>query len=283
MQEYGEPGKITGVFEGMFISRIKAQGEWMTPNNSKRLPFELKAVDIKLPSTKVDWAGDWTRTGSRVADGGCLSISEVTSKSFGFSLNANSGGATGGINGKATIVSNNRATWHGKEYGGKIEFVLFDGLIALDTENCDSYAGYGVFFDGDYRSGRVKTQFSLLDLGVFTSEIQEKAFQKLVGEDYDYIVDTFGSYAEESDVDGFGAKVYHSWIRGLGGYYDAIIMFTPKGKIWVAKIFLDNNTGPDVIKYYTNDSNYYGKLPHTIEKWKKEVIRRDLKIIFVDD
>lgn len=275
---------MTGIFEGMFISRIKAQGDWMAPNSLKRLPFELKAVDIKSPSAKGDWAGDWTHTGSRVADGGCLSISEVTSKSFTFSLSANNGGATGEINGKATIVSNNRATWQEKEYGGKIEFVLFDDLIAIDTENCDSYAGYGVFFDGDYRRGRVKTQFSFLDLGIFASEIQEKAFQKLVGVDYDFWVDTFGSYMEESDLDGFGAKVYRSWIRGLAGCYDAIIMFTPEGKLWAAKIFLDYlNSGSDIIKYYTNDSNYYGKLPRTIGHWKNEVIGRDIKVVFVND
>ncbi len=283
LQEYGEPGKITGVFEGRLVSRIKAQGEWMAPNSSKRLPFELKAVDLKSSSAKAVWTGDWTRTGSRGAYGGYLFITKVTSKSFNFSLDANSGGATGAISGKATIVSHNRATWQGNELGGKIEFVLFEDLIAVDTENCDNYAGYGVIFDGDYRSGAAKTKISLLDLGVFTSEIQEKSFQRLVGEDYDYWVDTFGADAEESDLDGFGAKVYRSWMRGLAGCYDALIMVTPEGRLWVAKIFMNDTSGPDVIKYYTNDSNYYSKLPRTIEKWKNEVIGRDLKVIFCND
>ncbi|MFD2879711.1 hypothetical protein ACFTAO_33110 [Paenibacillus rhizoplanae] len=67
-------------------------------------------------------------------------------------------------------------------------------------------AGANVTYTGQYTRDSQETVYTLRDTGVFKTAADDKAFRKLVGEDYDLFLYSMQLLDEPKDLDGKGAK-----------------------------------------------------------------------------
>jgi hypothetical protein len=282
LNEYDPSGKMTGMFKGKIYSREGFGGTWSRPDGTKPLSFSVKMIELTgvsiIPS---QWPGRWEYFVQTSSYGLDLEIKDVSSKGFKFILNANRGANIGGIEGQA-FFAGDHAVWKDEEYGGELRFYLFGGMLTMiSNEECSRYGGNGVAFDGDLVPMGQAKKLTLTDLGVFQNPAQEAVFKSLTKSDYQRFDEGFSSISQEEDLDGFGARVFSGWIRGVAGYYDCIVMTTPAGKIWAAVVVTEAKGS--YIKYFTNDPDYSRKLPKTIEEWRREKNERfnaKLKMVF---
>jgi hypothetical protein len=220
---------------------------------------EKKLVEKENAS---NWIGEWTHIESSQHFSSSITIKTADNTSLKFTLDAHNGANLGNIEEGTARIAGNTAVFQDIELGFKMTLVLEGDSLNVSTEG-NSYFGAGVFVDGMYKQGIYPKVLNLTDIKVFENTSQEERFASLVGDSYEKFRDSFQSTAVEEDLDGYGAKVYSGWVRGLANYQAAIIMYTPEGKTWAAVV--DENE----IKYFTNTEDK-DKLPKTIEDWSKK-------------
>lgn len=224
----------------------------------------------------VDFENVWNI--SNAHSGAKLEIFDVSETKFDFSLSAYSGGNTGGVDGTALLTENNKAVFKDGQ-GCELNFSLNnDTLSVKQTDACSTYGGMGVIFEGNYQKGEPKeVNVSLLDLGVFQNQQQDKDFKELVGDKYKSFVDNMQIISEGEDLDGLNARVYSGGVRGLYTIQEAIVMYDDQGYYWAATI------DGDKVLYFSNHpdySNTNANLPKTIDKWRKNFSK--LKVTFMN-
>lgn len=62
-------------------------------------------------------------------------------------------------------------------------------------------------------------------------------------------------------IDSTGGYVFPGWIRGLVSISEGIVVLRPDGAVWIGLL------NDDKLTYYTNQPNYYTKLPLSIKAW----------------
>lgn len=226
------------------------------------------------PALSIDaWAGEWTRVGDGQHESSTLMVSDVTADGFEFEISAASGANNGLIDGVA-VRNAGGAIFKDEETKCEVTFTgRRDRLVVSTSSACALMGGIGVTFAGAYAKGRIDAPPpTLTALGVLASGVPEDVFSALVGDDYQLFVSSFHLLGDEKDLDGLGAKVVLGAVRGLFTSMEAIVMSRPDGTILAAVI------DEDVIKYFSNEPRFKGKLPATIEKWRERFA--DKKVIF---
>lgn len=229
----------------------------------------LKAAYTQRIAVSVDGlAGEWSRLGDTQYERSVLVIDKVTTARFHFVVNATSGGHAGDIDGVAVRTAADALF---KEEDCQVRFTRNRDRLVL-TETSSACGGAYVAFGGEYARGAKARWLTLTDLGILAPNVTEKAFQAVVGKDYELFGSSFQLRSDEKDLDGLGAKVVSGAVAGLFTLMEAIVMSRPDGRIFAAVI------DGDVVKYFSNDPVFKTKLPATIEEWRANFT--DKKVIF---
>lgn len=127
----------------------------------------------------------------------------------------------------------------------------------------------GVFLDGAYNMAETdpRPKATLLSLGIFQDSAMDQKFRELVGKDYQHFVDSANVYIYQNDIDNIGALVLSMWVQGAANSRTAIIMYTPNGQIWAARISPGKGGGLELL-YYSTDGSDPRKMPRTLVAWK---------------
>lgn len=232
--------------------------------------------DTSIKKLSNKWIGEWIR--QEWQNDAILKITEITSDSLDFIINASSGTHIGYLEGKASIENNTADFYWKDEYiNCRIQFTLFkDSIISLDELHDFCGAGMGVYYSGDYVNSQYIEEESLkkedlISLGIFTAE-EDVVFKELVGNSYDDFVNYTEMVYEENDIDNLNSKVTSSSVKGLFTIMEYIIMIDANLNIWAAII------ADDKIHYFTNRTDYSEKLPKTIDKWREGM--NDKEIVY---
>ncbi|MGY5958618.1 Lysozyme inhibitor LprI N-terminal domain-containing protein [Kosakonia sp. BK9b] len=126
----------------------------------------------------------------------------------------------------------------------------------------------GAFIDGRYQQGKTdpRPTATLLSLGVLPTQALDDKFRALAGEDYQQFVDTASVFIYEGDKDNLGATVVSMWLRGAANRQTAIIMYTPQGEIWAARLY-PLADGKSQLRYFTTRDDKT-QIPRTLDMWK---------------
>lgn len=277
LREFNAKGDVTGVFRSDHSSLLELQGNWSKPGGGKMLPFELTAEPVYDNGPSAGWAGKWTYTKSNQFDMSSVEIGNESADGFDFVLFAESGGNIGDLEGSAK-VSGSEASWTDAETGCRVTMSLKNQELTLKTtQPCEQFCGMGAqFYNGAYAQVDAPAEMDLVELGVLENEAQEKALEKLTGNDYALFESCFQLIAEAEDLDHLGAKGVSGGVRGLFTEMEAIVLHREDGRLWAAVIDSDNGA----VKYFTNDPAFANKLPKTIEEWRKNF--SDKKVIFMN-
>jgi hypothetical protein len=161
-------------------------------------------------------------------------------------------------------------------YGCNLTFTHKGKLIDVDMNNeCQSYAGLGVYFANYYYKGKPKVkEDNFVVLEVMPNAMLDRKFKALVGaKDYERFLNAFHQVSEDEDLDGLGTKVFSACVRGMCPWWAGIIMYDKQGNFWA--VVLDDSVEDKIFAYYyTNVAAWTDKLPKTIDKFVTE--KRDL-------
>jgi hypothetical protein len=210
-------------------------------------------------------------TGSNVSD---LVITHATANGFDFDINAAAGANSGELEGKALIDNPDTAHYKGNAEsateGCTLVFkrVLNRLHVGQEGDSATCGAGVGVYFSGTYvaAGSSIKAKPDLLSLGVVQTTAQDNAVRKLLGKDYDTMVQTADSIDDHGEnLDGNGATVVNMFVRGVACNTKSILMYDPDGNVWAAVWEPASNPGGVVeLRYYTSVTADKNKLPKTI-------------------
>jgi hypothetical protein len=235
------------------------------------------------------WSGVWN-VPSRFTPS-TLTIRAATAKTFKFKIEAMNGANMGEVSGIARIKGN-KAYFDDRKsnkkpdnvYGCKLTFTNKNKFIDVAMNNeCQSYAGLGVYFGNDYYKGKPKVKENdFVYLEVFPNMTLDRKFKALVGKDYERFLNSFHQIYTGDDLDALGAKVFAACVRGICPWTAGIIMYDANGNIWAA--VLDDSVEDKLFAYYyTNAPQWSDKLPKTIDKWiteKRELNDGNLTVVF---
>ena len=245
------------------------------------------------------WEGDWILNDSNNFNYSEIKIkhSDIDPNSFIFNIDAQNGANSGTWSneedGKVTgtlIVKGVVATYSDeleKQDDGTMAPICTatfklstdEKTLSLDT-NCDQlYAGYGVYFGGDYQKDNKIKNVALQDVDIFKNNSSAyTAFNSLVGDYAKNFTGTLMLQNDEKDLDGFKASVVSLAVGHAYTELESIIMVTPDNKIWAATIDWDDVKKESVIRYFTNVSQWKKRLPKTIDSWRTGF--KDYKVIY---
>lgn len=147
-----------------------------------------------------------------------------------------------------------------------------DGSLQVHSNSdwgCRMSMPAGVFIDGRYEKADSdpRPKATLLSMGIINDAARDKQFRDIVGKDYQAFVDTANVYIYQEDIDNIGARVVTMWVRGAANTRTAIIMYTPQGKIWAARIS-PSAQGKLQLRYYTSENKDIKFMPRTLLGWK---------------
>lgn len=147
-----------------------------------------------------------------------------------------------------------------------------DGSVQVHTNadwGCRMSMPTGVFLDGRYERAQrdPRPAATLLSMGIINDAAHDKQFRAVADDDYQAFVNTANVYIYQDDIDNIGARVVSMWVRGAANRQTAIIMYTPEGKFWAARISPAQD-GTLQMHYYTSQSKDEKLMPRTITSWK---------------
>ncbi len=225
---------------------------------------------IKEPQERLILAGRWEPDTNHPAHSQTLLIGRESAKSFKFRILANNGANTCDVAGVASVNKKGNAVFKDKDNGAKchIDFALdSDNMSYIVTPNneCSGYCGLGASFDGDY----TKQKDFFVKRGVL-SELNSGVFSMLVGNWYETFYESMPATFETENLDSFSAKVNSGAVRGMYTLQEGVIMENDEGKIWAAVIV------DEKVAYFTNDPEYFKKLPLTIKNWMSRFSEKEI-------
>lgn len=228
---------------------------------------------LKNPPERIWLEGRWSGESSSPNNGYLLEIVHQSKNAFRFKINSNIGAHTCEIQGIAKVKRDSNATYEASdeydEYSDGICTVSFDLTdneplqYNITSDNCRSSCGLNGTFDALY----IKENEYFIESGI-VDEINISNFYKTVGYNYSEFRDSMDLISQAEDLDSVDAKVYSGGVRGLFTIKEGIIMQNSNGDIWAA-VLVEDFDEPDktVVKYFTNRTDYYSKLPKTIKSW----------------
>lgn len=149
-----------------------------------------------------------------------------------------------------------------------------DGSLQVHSNaewGCRLIMPNGAFIDGLYQSAEKdpRPSATLYSLGVLPTNALDQKFRALVGDDYQQFVDTANVFIYENDRDNMGATVVSMWLRGAANRQTAMIIYTPQGDIWAARLFPPARPGGKLQMHYFTTRDDKTRLPRTLDIWKE--------------
>ncbi|MEK3716570.1 hypothetical protein [Paenibacillus sp. FSL R7-0333] len=286
MYEYDAKGKETGHFQGWWIPGTGFAGVWSNPDGTRQLPVEAltsaAAASSKVPSA-ADWQGEWYMQSQSPFYGSYVEFSNVKSDKLVFSVDAYDGAHSGQLYEESAVVRKRMAVYK-EEDGSVVFFYLLNGKLYVTSPSPVYSAGANVTYTGEYTRDPNEKVYTLKDTGVFKTAAEDKAFRKLVGEDYDLFLYSMQLLDEPKDLDGKGARVVQGGVRGLFTFTEAIIMYDKQGHFWAAALDSDEASDSDevpetFVRFYTNVPGT-SKLPKTIVQWMEPF--SDYEVVYMN-
>lgn len=262
LDELAANGEAVATFEGKWLDPGRVEGRWRERGGLIARPFALDQV-----RPEPGWPGHWGAESNQVNWESFLDIREPSPRTLAFVFTASAGAHGCEISGTAT-ARGGRAAWRDADSGCELAFTLTADAIEVAVKgDCSSFCGArAVLGDGRFRRGQSSLTQTLAERYLLDEET-EKVLAGLAGGDYELFVKSFqeGEERDLEDLDGLGAEVTAGGVRGLYTIQEAIIMTAPGPRVWAAVI----DPGPGSVKYFTNDPARGGKLPRTIDDWRK--------------
>ncbi|KVV37541.1 hypothetical protein WT27_17510 [Burkholderia territorii] len=251
-----------------------AQLDWLKQrdrcgNDASCLGDRYRERLAKLNGTSLAadrWQQTWYRDSANPSFGGVLTFSG-TAPRLHFELSGNNGANTGGLSGDIELhgdtgtFSQDRCRLDFSRKGGRVQ-------VAQRGGDADCGAGAGVVYSGDYvtaSKARASRAADLVTLKVLTDARQDAIAHKLLGADYQTLVDTVNSSADEQDLDGLNAGVKSYWVRGIATTNAAIVMRRGTD-LWIGLLVFDAH-GKVRMRYYTSVPAWKKTVPKTIRAW----------------
>ncbi|QTO23567.1 lysozyme inhibitor LprI family protein [Burkholderia seminalis] len=212
------------------------------------------------------WQQTWYLTSDNPSFGGVLTFTG-TAPRLHFELSGNNGANDGGLDGDI-VLHGDSGTY--RRDACRLDFDRKGGRIRVTQQGADfdCGAGAGVVYAGDYVTAsqfQAKPPADLLTLKVVTDATQNAAAHKLLGGDYQTLVDMVNYSADEKDRDGLDAHVKSYWVRGIATTNAAIVM-RRGADLWIGLLVFDaKNTVR--MRYYTNVPAWKKTVPKTIKAW----------------
>ncbi|GAB3912331.1 hypothetical protein [Mucilaginibacter boryungensis] len=241
----------------------------------------VKANNISSSTDHSLWVGNWERR--EFQEGAGIEIKSIEGDSLVFSADAQSGGHTGQIEGKA-FINGNTAIYVDKDIKGASFIMKLQGDSVIQAEEKFGegigFGGIGVGFGGRFvnlkylpKEGKKETLVSIKIL----NEQQDAIFRKLVDTSYDHFVESTQlteDRTRDKDLDpDLHATVFASGVRGLYTFMENIIMIDKENTIWAAVL------NGEKVYYFTNNKAYAEKLPNTIEEWRSRF--KDYPVVYM--
>ncbi|OXI29137.1 hypothetical protein CFB89_33000 [Burkholderia sp. AU16741] len=212
------------------------------------------------------WQQTWYLDSDNPSFGGVLRFTGTVPR-LHFELSANNGAHDGGLDGNI-VLHGDGGTY--RKDTCRLDFDRKGGRIHVTQHGADfdCVAGMGVMYEGDYVTAaqfQAKPPADLLSLRVVTDAQQNAVAHKLLGADYQTLVDMVNSSADEKDLDGLNAHVTSYWVLGIAPTNAAIVMRRGTD-LWIGLLVFDakNNVR---MRYYSNVPAWKKTVPKTINAW----------------
>ncbi|WP_322081179.1 lysozyme inhibitor LprI family protein [Burkholderia sp. BCC1972] len=213
------------------------------------------------------WQQTWYLTSDNPSFGGVLTFVGTVPR-LHFELGGNNGANDGGLDGDI-VLHGDSGTY--RKDNCRLDFDRKGGRIRVTQQGADfdCGAGAGVVYAGDYVTAsqfQAKPQADLLSLKVVTDAAQNATAHKLLGADYQTLVDMVNYSADQKDLDGLNAHVTSYWVRGIATTNAAIVMRRGTD-LWIGLLVFDakNNVR---MRYYSNVPAWRKTVPKTINAWR---------------
>ncbi len=212
------------------------------------------------------WQQTWYRDSDNPSFGGVLTFTG-TAPRLHFELSGNNGANTGGLSGDIELHGD-RGTFRQDQC--RLDFSRKGGRmqVAQQGSDGDCGAGAGVVYSGDYVTAS-KAQASppadLVTLKVLDDARQNAIAHKLLGADYQTLVDMINYSADEKDLDGLNASARSYWVRGIATTNAAIVMHRGT-ELWIGLLVFDAHDQVRM-RYYTTVPAWKKTVPKTIRAW----------------
>ncbi|QFS42212.1 Lysozyme inhibitor LprI [Burkholderia cepacia] len=212
------------------------------------------------------WQQTWYMKSANPSFGGVLTFTG-TAPRLHFELAGNNGANTGGLDGD--IVLHGDVGTYRKDKC-RLEFERKGGRVGITQDGADSDcgAGMGVFYGGEYLTAsqfQAAPAADLLSLEVVGDSTQNATAHKLLGADYQTLVDTANYSTDEKDLDGLNAHVTSYWVRGIATTNAAIVM-RRGNDLWIGLLVFDAQSNVRM-RYYSNVPAWKKTVPKTIQAW----------------
>ncbi|WP_354164501.1 lysozyme inhibitor LprI family protein [Burkholderia sp. 567] len=212
------------------------------------------------------WQQTWYRDSDTPSFGGVLTFTG-TAPRLHFELSGNNGANTGGLSGDIELHGD-RGTFRQDQC--RLDFSRKGGRmqVAQQGSDVDCGAGSGVTYSGDYvtaSKAQARPPADLVTLKVLTDARQNAVAHKLLGADYQTLVDMINVSADEKDLDGLNASVTSYWVRGIATTNAGIVM--QRGTdLWIGLLVFDAHDKVRM-RYYSNVPAWKKTVPKTIRAW----------------
>lgn len=236
-----------------------------------RMAYVGRLTELKPAAVggRFDWAGEWTRSDGTAT----LSLKPAGDGRYALELQASAGANTGLLSGRARSVGDSEMSFKGQGDNARCEltFHRFHRQVQIEQQHTgsDCGAGMGVHFSGRYLPGLpaavATTRWTLLDLGVVRAPADDARLRRLLGDDYDALVERMDVTDTRDDAE-LKARVTNGYVRGLALNMRALLIQADDGRQWVA-VRGEDRLGRAELRYYSSDPAWAGTLPAALRAW----------------
>ncbi len=212
------------------------------------------------------WQQTWYRDSDNPSFGGALTFTGTASR-LHFELSGNNGANTGELGGDIQVHGDSGTF---RQDACRLDFSRKGARVQVvqHGDDADCGAGAGVVYGGDYvtaTKAQTKPAADLVTLKVLVDAKQNAIAHRLLGADYQTLVDTINYGAQDKDLDGLNADVQSYWVRGIATTNAAIVMRRGTD-LWIGLLVFDAH---DTVRmrYYTNVPTWKKTVPKTIRAW----------------
>ncbi len=245
-----------------------------------RRDYLMRLTELEYATKPFNWNATWQRIPGTPSSGATLNTKQLDTTHISFDISAAEGGNSGDLDGVALLKGNQANYVEGQ---CAVSFTAVNGILNVTQDGSDGEcsAGMGVYYSGTYVASDqpLLLDYDLLSLGLARSSQENAALHALLKNDYQVMVNLAGSIMEgDPSADVPGSKVTRLWVRGLGA--TSILMNTPDARLWVMLMTYDVQGNPRV-RYYTNVSQWKGRLPDVMQAWHKDTYDGTLPLDFM--
>lgn len=223
------------------------------------------------------WNGEWNREGDSTFSRANITIYDVDSSGFYFSVEIHNGNTVADSVGLRALFrgkGHNYATFEIADTDAYIAFTLEDGSLAVEynSKQCLQWEviegfSYGANIEGIYVRGEVEyLNTSLSQMGVFTEAEDEMISNALTADQYARLMDCFQMWSTDRNNND-GAEVYYG--KMTGNDYAAVVLLYDDGTYSM----VISEDGSNNMSYLTNNGLYtadLGAYPESIQQWLED-------------